>query len=436
LQTILIKNANVWKDGEFFKGFVLIKDELIEDVGKVEPSSGFDRVIDAKGLAVLPGLIDVHVHLRDWGLSHKGTFESETMAAVAGGFTTVLDMPNSVPIVNSSALVDKRIKDAKDKIYCDVGFYAMLDSFEIINDLLSSKAIGFKIYMNKAKWCLEDDKLGKCIKKVENSDKILAIHAEHPNFLKGNEAGDIFQQVKNHPNMAEFRAVEEILKRAKGSNAKIHICHLSTHESLELIKKAKKNGLNLSAELTPHHALISLKHAKSMVSKDEKFGKILKIEPPIREHKDTDSLISGLNSQIISILATDHAPHLTSEKLSEDPPSGFPLLEIAFPLYMKLHFENKVGLKQLVDSLTINPAKRFGLSSVGKVEKKMIANLIIVDLKKEWVIDPSKFVSKAKVSPFDGWNVKGKIIKTIVRGKLAYDEEVIERGGKVIGRQG
>ncbi len=387
------------------------------------------ETLDLMGKLVLPGLIDSHVHLRDPGLTHKEDFRSGSAAAAAGGFTTVLDMPNNKPPTSTPQAFLKKRKIGEKKSLVDFGLHAGVKDPHDIGALSELRPVSFKIFMD-----LTDPTFLKeasvNLKRVD-PELPLSLHPEDPttvrqstmNMKKGGCESILYAQAR--PPLAEEIAVADAIALCQEMKQKIHLCHLSTKNSFKMAKNAQKDGLPLSFEVTPHHLFLDASYL-------ERCGNMAKTNPPLRDGKDKLG-ISELAE--IDIIATDHAPHTLHEKNQDiwNAPPGVPGLETTLPLLLTLINQGKLTLNNLKRLLCENPAIIFNIPHKGFIKEGMDADLVVVDLGKEGVIDPSKFHSKAKYSPFEGFKVKGMPVMTMVRGKVVMEEgEVLENQGKFI----
>ena len=351
--------------------------------------------------------------MRDSTLEYKENFFTGTSAAVAGGFTTILDMPNTVPPITSVKELIHRKYTAKNTILCNIGFYCSPLNGKDIKELISEGAIGFKIYLHKPfeNQNLSNNNIMEIMIEIKKNNSILCVHAEDYSFSNNIES--------TSSNKAEVFAINNIIDLVKQINCKIHFAHISTYEGLEIIKK-HKNELDISCEATPHHALLD----KNDVSDD--FGYC---EPKLKEKKDKESILKGIIDGSIDIISTDHAPHTIVEKKNLKKP-GFPGLETAIPILMDLHDKKIISLKRICETLIVNPINRFNLKRIGKIMPGYKADLVIIDPTRVKVIEASRFFSKAKYSPFDGEKFKGVIMSTFVNGQLVFnDGQIIAKPG-------
>jgi dihydroorotase len=389
-----------------------------------------EKVIDVSGNIILPGLIDSHVHMRDPGLTYKEDFRSGSEAAASGGFTTVLDMPNNKPPTNTSRAFKEKINIAKDKCNVDFGLHAGANDPKEIKKLAKLKPASFKIFMD-----LYDDEylmnlfceISK-ISEINSGNPIVSLHAEDKEIVerctkksKGNL--NPISYVNARPSHAEEVAVSKAISMANKYDLNIHICHASTEKSLNMIKIAKKNGINITSEITPHHLFLDSSYL-------HRFGSFAKTNPPLRNMSDKVNLTDICKTDIIG---TDHAPHTIEEKKENiwNAPPGIPGLETALPLLMTSVNCGKISFGDVRRLLCENPAKIFNLKHKGFIKEGMDADFVVVDMKKEGIIDPENFHSKAHYSPFEGEKVKGLPIMTILRGDVVMKEgEVLNTQGK------
>ncbi|MGP4059743.1 dihydroorotase [Halobacillus sp. H74] len=421
-----ITNGKLLENGSYIIGEVLIDQGTIVETG--EEVGEADATIDAKGNLILPGLVDVHVHLREPGGEAKETILTGTKSAAKGGFTTVCAMPNTTPVPDSAAVMDdvlERIdKDARVRVLP----YASITTRQIGSDLVDMDALS-----EKGAFAFTDDGVGvqsagkmyEAMKEASRLNKAIVAHCEDNTLLyKGvSHLGEVSERL-NLPgiaNIAESVQIARDVLLAEATGCHYHVCHVSTKESVRVIRDAKKAGIKVTAEVTPHHLLLN----ESDIPEDDGF---YKMNPPLRSKEDQQALIQGLLDGTIDFIATDHAPHTEEDKQQGflSSPFGITGLETAFPLlYTHVVEKGLAPMEQLIDWLTIKPAETFGLP-YGTLKTGAPADLTIVDLDKKEAIDRHRFLSKGKNTPFHGWTVKGWPVLTIVNGNIVWEETSYE----------
>jgi len=431
-RSILVKDADIWNGNGFTRGSILIEAGRIKRVARRMTDVGIET-LDASGLKALPGPIDVHVHLRDMGLAYKEDFATGTAAAAAGGFTTVLDMPNTLPPTDSAKRLIEKQKVATQKTYVNVGFHAAaVSDAQAIESLAGAGAFSLKLYLPKPIAPLEvqiDQVIEKMMRAAGRVDMPVTVHAEDLAAPENSNQLDSFEEVAEarSPTL-ETRAVDRLLRIQKKVSCKVHYCHLTLSSSIEKIRSSARS----TSEVTPHHILLS----KKLLSR---LGWRAWMVPPLRSDETRRSLLNSTLTGLASVIASDHAPHTIKEKeqsASSSPP-GVPGLETTLPLMLTLVNRQEMNLSLLVKVLCENPARIFGLKSKAKLRRGADGDVVLVDLKKKSRIDSANFFSKAKFSPFDGFKTRGAVHSTIVGGRVVYMEgELIARkgSGSVLGR--
>ena len=406
-----ITNGKIWFQDSLQNLDIIIENDFIRAIEKSKNVPIDSNVFNANGKIILPGFIDVHTHLRDSKLHYKEDFESGTRAAIAGGYTTVLDMPNTDPPVTSKEILEKRIEQSKNKIFSNVGFISSpLEAYDI-DELNKAGSIAFKIYLHRPfnKQDLSDKSLTNIMSKIKDISKPIIFHAEE---LQGIDyISEKKRSVENEAN-----AIKRIIKLLKSTDVKCHFAHISTKIGLDEITNAKNANINITSEATPHHSLLNI----NSVNLDHKSNiEFFKCEPPLRNIENSESIKNGLINGSIDIVASDHAPHTVKEKM-EDGKSGFPNLEITARLMMDLVLKNELKMKRFIELLIYNPVKRFSLLKRGRIAEGYKADLTIINPKGSYTINASKFYSKAKYSPFEGHMLNNSIHATIVNGKISF----------------
>lgn len=424
-RTLLVKDADIWNGRGFSKGCILIEDGRVKRIGRKITEDGIEKV-DASGLQALPGLIDVHVHLRDMDLSYKEDFATGTSAAAAGGFTSVLDMPNTVPPTDSTSRLLEKQNVAARKTYVNLGFHAaaVTDTHEI-ESLEGEGAFSLKLYMPKPIAPLDvknDQEIEKMMRAAARVGIPVTVHAEDLSMTADAHQESDFENLgEARSPIFETRAVDRLSRIQERARCSLHYCHLTLRSSLAKISSSSKS----TSEVTPHHVLLSKKALSSL-------GWKAWMVPPLRSEETRRSLLNSTLTGLASVIASDHAPHTIEEKqrsASKSPP-GIPGLETTMPLMLTLVNRQQMTLSLLVKLLSENPARIFGLKSKARLRKGADGDLVLIDLKKKSRIDSSKFFSKAKFSPFDGFKTQGAVHSTIVGGRVVYRE------GALIAKEG
>jgi len=437
LVDLALVNARILTDHGLVKGGIAINDGKICSIDREERLPKASTTINAQGNLVLPGLIDVHTHLRDLDLEYKEDYHSGTCAALAGGFTTVLDMPNTLPLTDSALRLREKMAVASGRIVANTGFYTCLPAKEAeLKQLKDLGAMGCKVYLHHPLTTLDvddDNVLLHTLHVLENLDMILTVHAEDRRLIEDLEAkfqaaanSSPFNRLKTHPPQAEVKAVQRILSLIRGIRPRLHFCHISTGGASSLISQAKAEGLSVTYEVTPHHLFLSetLLH---------EVGSLAFVDPPLRHSTAQRSLWHDLLTGSIDVVASDHAPHTLKEKRHSDMwavPSGFPGLETTLPLLLTMVARDKLSLEHLVAVLARNPARIFRLDGKGVIAAGFDADLTVVDMDQEFIIDSSTFYTKAKYSPFDGMKVVGRPVQVFLGGNLVMEEgEILSKPG-------
>ena len=441
----VLANAKAYMKESIVDCSIAINEGKVFKVGKATNMPKADTRIDLKNHVALPGLIDVHVHLRDEGKSYKEDFYTGTAAAAAGGFATVLDMPNNEPVTMSAGTVRNRIDIAERKILVNVGFRSEFPSnLGEIEGIVNAGAVGFKLFMAEQVGGLDLSNDGALLEAFKAASKFgvsVAVHAEDREMLKRAEEtlkksrhNDVAAFVKAHSPDVELKAVKRVLGLARESGVHVHFCHVSTQEGLEAIVEAKKLGTMVSCEATPHNLLLSIDDLK-------RIGMLCVTMPPVRGEGHVEALWKGVREGWIDMLGSDHAPHAFREKEAEsvwDVKVGIPGLETTLPLLLTEANRGRLSVGDVVRLMAEKPSETFKLEGKGRLKEGNDADLAVIDLRRRYRVDSSKFLSKAKYSPFDGREVEGKPAKTFVSGQLVMEDgEIIAKpgSGKIIRRE-
>jgi len=433
----VLTNAKAYLNKEIVDCSIAIENGKIFKIGKETQMPKADEKINLRNLLVLPGLIDAHVHLRDEGKAYKEDFYTGTAAAAAGGMTTVLDMPNNAPVTMSAETLRNRMQIAERKVLVNVGFYSEFPTdLSEVTDIAAQGATAFKLFMacQVGGLNIDDDKaLQEAFRKVGELSVPIAVHAEDKALLMANEEmlkrtnrHDATAFLKAHSERVELKAVERLLNISAQVDAHLHFCHITTEEGLNAVIEAKKSGRNVTCEVTPQHLLLSN-------ADFERYGLMLTMMPPLRGKNHIEALWKGISDGWVDVLGSDHAPHALNEKTASsvwEVKVGEPGLETTLPLVLTAVRKNRLSLSHVVQLLSEKPAEIFNLKDRGRLEEGKRADLTVVDFNRKFRIDASKFHSKAKYSPFDGWEVQGRPVKTFVNGLLIMDEqEIVAKSG-------
>ena len=368
---------------------------------------------------ILPGFADVHVHLREPGFSYKETIRTGTLASAHGGYTSVCSMPNLNPVPDSAENLKKQLdiieKDAVIAVY-PYGSITVGQQGEELSDMegMSENVIAFS---DDGRGVQSDELMEKAMLKAKALGKMIVAHCEVNELLKGGYIHDgEYAKAHGHRGIcseSEWKQIERDIKLAEKTGCAYHVCHISTKESVEIIREAKKRGVDITCETGPHYLVLS--------DKDLKEEGRFKMNPPLRSEEDRLALIEGIKDGTIDMIATDHAPHSAEEKGKglEKSAMGIVGIETAFPvLYTELVLKGVISLSKLVELLSINPKKRFGIK--GGTDVGQQADFCVVDLDTEYEIRSEDFYSMGKATPFEGMKVKGKILHTYIKGEKIF----------------
>ncbi|MCC2252520.1 MAG: dihydroorotase [Bacillota bacterium] len=385
-----------------------------------------DQIIDGKGNLLAPGFIDVHIHLREPGGEHKETIFTGTNAAAKGGYTTVCAMPNTNPVPDNTTTIQNILESIKAEAVVRVLPYAA-----ITKKLQGKELVDIKEIAQTDIFAFTDDGVGvqtadhmlQAMREAKACNKVIVAHCEDNSIVYGGvmHDGEVSKrmQMPGIPALSESVQIARDVLLAEATGCHYHVCHVSTKESVRIIRDAKRAGIHVTAEVTPHHLLLN---ESAITTDDANF----KMNPPLRAKEDQQALLEGLLDGTIDFIATDHAPHAKEEKERGflEAPFGIVGLENAFSLlYTYLVQTGKITLKQLIDWLTIKPAEIFQLP-YGKLDVGSVADLTLIDLKKSLTIDKETFYSKGKNTPFHQWEVTAIPVLTISEGNIVYEEDL------------
>ncbi|ODT44371.1 MAG: dihydroorotase [Nitrospira sp. SCN 59-13] len=420
---ILIKGGHVIDPGRV-NGVadVLIENGKISAVGQALTAPAGATVIQAAGQLVVPGFVDLHVHFREPGFEYKETIQSGTDAAVAGGFTTVCAMPNTNPVNDNQAVTEfmlERAKAAGTANLYPIGAITKRSEGKELAEIGDLRRAGCVAISDDGKPVMNSLVMRRAMEYARAFDVPVVDHCEDLHLSEGGcmNEGVISTELglPGIPSAAEDVMVARNVSLAELTGARLHLAHISTAGSVRMVREAKARGLKVTAEACPHHFTLTEETTRG-------YNTHAKMNPPLRTSQDVQAIKDGLRDGTIDVIATDHAPHASQEKQQEftEAPFGIVGLETALPLTLALVEEGVLTLESAVDKLATAPAKAFSLNA-GTLAVGAPADVAIVDPNREWEVDPSRFRSKSRNTPFAGWKVKGRVTTTIVSGRVVFE---------------
>ena len=429
---ILIKNATIVNESQIFESDLLIENDLIAEIGVNISAENVDQIIDAAGKYLLPGIIDDQVHFREPGLTWKGDIESESRAAIAGGITSFMEQPNTVPNAVTQELLEEKYKIAAKKSFANYSFMmgGTNDNLEEILKTNPRNVAGIKLFLGSSTGNMLVDN-PKTLENIFSKVKMLiAVHCEDEATIRKNT--EIFKEkygedvpVSAHhlirSEEACYISSSKAIELAKKTGARLHVFHLSTAKEMELFRndiplKEKK----ITAEVCVHHL--------TFTNKDyETKGNFIKWNPAVKTQKDQDGLWEALLDERIDVIATDHAPHTFEEKSQKylQAPSGGPLVQHALNVMFENYKNNKISLEKIVEKMCHNPAILFQIEKRGFIKEGFKADLVLVDLNEKYTVSKENILAKCGWSPFEGTEFHSKITHTFVNGFLAYENGIV-----------
>jgi len=432
---LVIANGTVVTSQATFKANIAIREGKIFAIGLPDSMPPATETLDASGLHILPGAIDVHVHFRDPGYSHKEDFASGSVAAAFGGVTTVFDMPNTLPTVADAASLAAKHAIAASKAHVDYGLYAVLgeESMANVAELVAGGIIGFKLYMGNTFGRIPSPSTGAMLEAFEivsQTGKRIALHAETNSIMARREARlraagrhQPLDHLASRPAIVAVEAVERAATLAEWTGARIHILHISSAAELRPLREAKLRGVDITGETCPHYLLLSEKDYARQKG-------VIRVNPPVRESENQAPLWQALRDGIIDMIATDHAPHTPGEKTRADiwtVDCGFPGVETQMPLMLTEVTGGRATLQDYVRWSAENPAKQWGLfPRKGAILVGADADLAIVDLNRRWTVEDAQIHSRSKISPWDGRHASALPIHTLVRGRFIIKDRLLQ----------
>lgn len=422
----IIKNACVYISGKFADADIYISGGKISDICIHSYFGDALSANDGNHLYVFPGFTDVHVHLREPGFLYKETVKTGTYAAARGGYTTVCAMPNLNPVPDCMQNLNKELDAIKKDARINVLAYGAITKGEnglCLSDM-DNLSDGVVAFSDDGKGVQSADIMKEAMIKARRLGKIIAAHCEDNSLLNGGYINDgEYAKLNGHKGIcaeSEYKPIERDIKLAAETKVKYHVCHISTAQSVELIRNAKKAGVDITCETAPHYAILN----DTMLKDDGRF----KMNPPIRSESDRLAIVEGIKNGTIDMIATDHAPHSAKEKSGglKDSLNGVVGLETAFAeMYTNLVKTKIITLNKLIELLSVNPNKRFGINCEIRIGND--ADFTVFDLKNPYYIDSSLFLSKGKSTPFDSDKVYGKCLATIFKGEFVWQECTTEK---------
>jgi dihydroorotase len=443
VSSILIKNALIINEGRSFKGDLLVEGETISAISSVNKITIPEktREIDASGLLLIPGVIDDQVHFREPGLTHKGDMFTESRAAAAGGVTSFMDMPNTIPQTTTNALLHEKMKLAAERSVVNYSFYlgAATNNIREIREADPSEVCGIKLFMGSSTGnMLVDDE--NTLKEIFASAAIpLACHCESEPIIRHN--AELFRSrygedvpVSNHPMIrsreACYTSSSHAVRLAQEFNTRLHILHLSTADEMKLFRNdIPLHQKRITGEVCVHHLWFD-------ESSYEDKGNLIKWNPAIKTRFDREALLDGVKNDQVDIVATDHAPHTLQEKSNTyfKAPSGGPLVQHSLCMMLELWHMKKISIEKIVEKMCHNPAILFNIADRGFIREGYKADLCLVNPESPWTVSKPNILYKCGWSPFEGTTFRSKVAKTFVNGTLVYDNGVVNdnyRGQKL-----
>lgn len=419
---IYILGGKVWNGKELVDANVHIHDGIVAETGDAVPAPRQDsKVIEAEGAAVIPGLVDVHVHLREPGYSYKETVADGTRAAAHGGFTTVCPMPNLNPAPDSPEHLDRQLEIISRDACVEVLPYATITRSRLGNELVDYAAMAPLVagFSDDGTGVQNEDVMRRAMQGIAATGKVLAAHCEVESLLnKGYIHAGVYAREHGHRGIcseSEWKEVERDIKLAEETGCRLHICHVSAKESVELVRRAKAKGLPVTCETGAHY----LAFCDEDLQEEGRF----KMNPPLRSASDRQALLVGIADGTVDCIASDHAPHSAEEKSKglEKSAMGVTGLEVSLPaVYTYAVLPGHISFARMIELMADRPREIFGIE--GGIAPGMRADITVVDFNKKFTVNPDDFLSKGKATPFEGLSLFGKVKATIAAGNIVYDE--------------
>ncbi len=428
MNTVLIKNAKIVNEGKIVTGDVLIENEWIVEIAEnISPKSPDCKIIEAEGQYLMPGAIDDQVHFREPGLTHKGTIASESRAAVAGGITSFIEQPNTVPNAVTQELLEDKYQIAAQTSFANYSFMmgGTNDNLEELLKTNPKNVAGIKLFLGSSTGNMLVDNQ-ETLEKIFSSTKMLiAVHCEDEGTIRANlerykaEFGEDIPVEYHHLIRSEeacYLSSSKAIELAKKTGARLHVFHLSTAKEMELFtNKIPLEEKQITAEVCIHHLWFTDADYKTK-------GNLIKWNPAVKTAADKDALWKALLDDRIDVIATDHAPHTLEEKqqVYTKAPSGGPLVQHAVVAMFEAHHQGKISIEKIVEKMCHNPAKIFKIEKRGFIKEGYYADLVLVDPSMPWNVKKENILAQCGWSPFEGYNFKSRITHTFVNGNLVY----------------
>ena len=428
MKKVLIKNAKIVNENKITEGDVFIENGIIVEIAEsISAKSPDVNIYDAEGTYLIPGLIDDQVHFREPGLTHKENIETGSKAAVAGGITTFIEMPNTLPQATTEELLEDKFRIAEETSYANFSFMfgGTNDNLAEIEKIDPKKVAALKLFLGSStgNMLVDNEKVLEQI--FKKSPVLIAVHCEDEQTIQKNleEAKAKFGDdipIEMHPKIrseeACYKSSSKAVALAKKTGARLHVFHVSTAKELSLFNSKKPlKDKKITAEVCIHHLWFN----------DQDYatkGTLIKWNPAVKTKKDQEALLQGLLDNHLDVLATDHAPHTKEEKKNvyTKAPSGGPLVQHALPALLQMHHQGKISLEKIVEKACHNPAILFQIEKRGFIREGYKADLVLVDLNSPWAVQPDNIYSKCQWSLFEGTTFKSRITHTFVNGNLVY----------------
>jgi len=429
IHRVLIKNAQIVNEGKIVKGDVLVEGDRIAEISNsISAKSAETKIIDADDNFLLPGMIDDQVHFREPGLTHKATIETESKAAVAGGITSFIEMPNTVPQATTIDLLEQKFTRAAETSWANYSFMfgGTNDNLEEILKVDKTKVAGLKLFLGSSTGNMLVDDPVVLEEIFSKTDLLISVHCEDEATIKSNlekfqnEFGDDIP-VSYHPVIRSAEACyissSKAIELAKKTGARLHVFHISTEKETRLFsKKEKLADKKITAEVCVHHLWFTNEDYAEK-------GTLIKWNPAVKTQEDKDGLWKALLEDRIDVIATDHAPHTLAEKhnIYIEAPSGGPLVQHALVALLEMYHKDVISLEKIVEKTAHNPAILFEIKDRGYIRKGYKADLVLVDLNAPWTVNDENILYKCGWSPFEGTTFKSRVTHTLVNGVLAYE---------------